>query len=191
MNFSILTFQPPVLVPQITYSSSEDDEFFDATSVGYDREDFDSDEDTATDCECLSDCTETEDRQNFNGSFPTQAPALRSHRHHHGRHKNRRRHNHGAKTSEGDSEIVGESQMSRNKRSRGSSLNSVQSQVQPVATADQSGEPDWGDANEDFDTIYENTDESELGNVQQQHGSVLMHLLSQVSRVTVVVFVSL
>lgn len=42
-------------------------------------------------------------------------------------------------------------------------------------------EPDWEDQHENFDEIYENTDESELGNVQQQHGSVLMHLLSQVS----------
>uniref|UniRef100_A0AC35U9N9 Oxysterol-binding protein n=1 Tax=Rhabditophanes sp. KR3021 TaxID=114890 RepID=A0AC35U9N9_9BILA len=43
------------------------------------------------------------------------------------------------------------------------------------------GEPEWGDEDEDFDTICENNEESELGNVQQQHGSVLMHLLSQVS----------
>ncbi|TKR93660.1 hypothetical protein L596_008073 [Steinernema carpocapsae] len=42
-------------------------------------------------------------------------------------------------------------------------------------------EPDWGDDGEDFDAIYDNNHESELGNVQQQHGSVLMHLLSQVS----------
>lgn len=42
-------------------------------------------------------------------------------------------------------------------------------------------EPDWGDSSEDFDKIYDNSEENELGNVQQQHGSVLMHLLSQVS----------
>uniref|UniRef100_A0A1I7ZN79 Oxysterol-binding protein n=1 Tax=Steinernema glaseri TaxID=37863 RepID=A0A1I7ZN79_9BILA len=42
-------------------------------------------------------------------------------------------------------------------------------------------EPDWGDDGEDFDAIYDNNQESDLGNVQQQHGSVLMHLLSQVS----------
>lgn len=41
-------------------------------------------------------------------------------------------------------------------------------------------EPDWDDNHEDFDQIYENNEESDLGNVQQQHGSVLMHLLSQV-----------
>lgn len=41
-------------------------------------------------------------------------------------------------------------------------------------------EPDWEDSNEDFDSIYQNNQESELGDVQQQHGSVLMHLLSQV-----------
>lgn len=41
-------------------------------------------------------------------------------------------------------------------------------------------EPDWGDANEDFDAIYEKNEESDLGDIQQQHGSVLMHLLSQV-----------
>jgi len=42
-------------------------------------------------------------------------------------------------------------------------------------------EPDWEDSHEDFDKIYENHEESDLGDVQQQHGSVLMHLLSQVS----------
>ncbi|KAH7699821.1 Oxysterol binding protein [Aphelenchoides avenae] len=43
-------------------------------------------------------------------------------------------------------------------------------------------EPDWGDSNENFDEIYEkNNEESDLGDIQQQHGSVLMHLLSQVS----------
>lgn len=41
-------------------------------------------------------------------------------------------------------------------------------------------EPDFGDANEDFDAAYEDTEELDVGNVQQQHGSVLMHLLSQV-----------
>lgn len=47
-------------------------------------------------------------------------------------------------------------------------------------TQNDENEPDWGDQHENFDEIYENTDESELGDVQQQHGSVLMHLLSQV-----------
>uniref|UniRef100_A0A0R3RQD6 Oxysterol-binding protein n=1 Tax=Elaeophora elaphi TaxID=1147741 RepID=A0A0R3RQD6_9BILA len=42
-------------------------------------------------------------------------------------------------------------------------------------------EPDFGDTNEDFDAAYEDTEEFDVGNVQQQHGSVLMHLLSQVS----------
>lgn len=42
-------------------------------------------------------------------------------------------------------------------------------------------EPNWGDDSENFDRIYEINEENELGNVQQQHGSVLMHLLSQVS----------
>lgn len=43
-------------------------------------------------------------------------------------------------------------------------------------------EPDWGDSNENFDEIYEkNNEESDLGDIQQQHGSVLMHLLSQVA----------
>uniref|UniRef100_A0A915EP71 Oxysterol-binding protein n=1 Tax=Ditylenchus dipsaci TaxID=166011 RepID=A0A915EP71_9BILA len=42
-------------------------------------------------------------------------------------------------------------------------------------------EPDWGDSNEDFDRIYDNNEENAIGNLQQQHGSVLMHLLSQVS----------
>lgn len=41
-------------------------------------------------------------------------------------------------------------------------------------------EADFGDDDEDFDAIYDDTEESDVGNVQQQHGSVLMHLLSQV-----------
>ncbi|VDK76437.1 unnamed protein product, partial [Cylicostephanus goldi] len=40
---------------------------------------------------------------------------------------------------------------------------------------------DFGDANEDFDEIYDNAEEHDVGNVQQEHGSVLVHLLSQVS----------
>ncbi|MFH4974104.1 hypothetical protein AB6A40_000813 [Gnathostoma spinigerum] len=44
-----------------------------------------------------------------------------------------------------------------------------------------SEEPDFGDDHEDFDAIYDDTEEREVGNVQEQHGSVLMHLLSQVS----------
>ncbi|VDM46320.1 unnamed protein product [Toxocara canis] len=42
-------------------------------------------------------------------------------------------------------------------------------------------EANYGDDDEDFDAIYDDTEESDVGNVQQQHGSVLMHLLSQVS----------
>ncbi|GMS99044.1 hypothetical protein PENTCL1PPCAC_21219, partial [Pristionchus entomophagus] len=37
------------------------------------------------------------------------------------------------------------------------------------------------DANEDYDVAYDQTDETDVGDVQQQHGSVLVHLLSQVS----------
>ncbi|PAV87550.1 hypothetical protein WR25_17961 [Diploscapter pachys] len=40
---------------------------------------------------------------------------------------------------------------------------------------------DFGDSHENFDEIYDNAEEHDLGNVQQEHGSVLMHLLSQVS----------
>uniref|UniRef100_A0A8R1HN36 Oxysterol-binding protein n=2 Tax=Caenorhabditis japonica TaxID=281687 RepID=A0A8R1HN36_CAEJA len=40
---------------------------------------------------------------------------------------------------------------------------------------------DFGDSHEDFDEIYNNAEEHDIGNVQQEHGSVLMHLLSQVS----------
>ncbi|CAI4230070.1 unnamed protein product [Auanema sp. JU1783] len=40
---------------------------------------------------------------------------------------------------------------------------------------------DFGDADEDFDEIYDNAEEHDIGNVQQEHGSVLVHLLSQVS----------
>jgi hypothetical protein len=58
---------------------------------------------------------------------------------------------------------------------------SLQKSLEGHASASGEAEPDWGDQHENFDEIYENTDESELGNVQQQHGSVLMHLLSQVS----------
>ena len=51
-----------------------------------------------------------------------------------------------------------------------------------ISLAHSNEEPDWGDSGEDFDRIYdENHMESELGNLQQQHGSVLMHLLSQVA----------
>ncbi|VDK46304.1 unnamed protein product [Anisakis simplex] len=39
----------------------------------------------------------------------------------------------------------------------------------------------YGDEEEDFDALYDDTEETDVGNVQQQHGSVLMHLLSQVS----------
>uniref|UniRef100_A0A0K0DGR9 Oxysterol-binding protein n=1 Tax=Angiostrongylus cantonensis TaxID=6313 RepID=A0A0K0DGR9_ANGCA len=47
------------------------------------------------------------------------------------------------------------------------------------------GEPDnfdFGDSHEDFDAIYDNAEEHDVGNVQQEHGSVLVHLLSQVIR---------
>ncbi|GMT27091.1 hypothetical protein PFISCL1PPCAC_18388, partial [Pristionchus fissidentatus] len=37
------------------------------------------------------------------------------------------------------------------------------------------------DATEDYDAVYDQTEESDVGDVQQQHGSVLVHLLSQVS----------
>ncbi|CAD6189823.1 unnamed protein product [Caenorhabditis auriculariae] len=40
---------------------------------------------------------------------------------------------------------------------------------------------DFGDDHEDFDAIYDNPEEHDVGNVQQEHGSVLMHLISQVS----------
>lgn len=40
-------------------------------------------------------------------------------------------------------------------------------------------EPSYGDENENFDAVYEDTSETDIGNMQQ-HGSVLMHLLSQV-----------
>lgn len=41
-------------------------------------------------------------------------------------------------------------------------------------------EPEWGDEGTDFDAIYDSADDEDLGNVQE-HGSVIMHLLSQVS----------
>lgn len=41
-------------------------------------------------------------------------------------------------------------------------------------------EPNWGDAGEDFDAIYNNSQERDVGDINKQHGSVLMHLLSQV-----------
>lgn len=42
-------------------------------------------------------------------------------------------------------------------------------------------EPVYNDDNEDFDAIYDDSEEHEVGDMQQQHGSVLMHLLSQVT----------
>ena len=44
----------------------------------------------------------------------------------------------------------------------------------------ENGEPNWCDDNEDFDKICENSEDTQLGDLQQQHGSVLMHMLSQV-----------
>lgn len=41
-------------------------------------------------------------------------------------------------------------------------------------------EPNWGDSNEDFDRIYDNNEENASGRVDQNHGSVIGHLLSQV-----------
>uniref|UniRef100_A0AC35FD33 Oxysterol-binding protein n=1 Tax=Panagrolaimus sp. PS1159 TaxID=55785 RepID=A0AC35FD33_9BILA len=40
-------------------------------------------------------------------------------------------------------------------------------------------EPDWGDAHEDFDEIYKNNEETDLGDVRNKY--VATHLLSQVS----------
>uniref|UniRef100_A0A7E4V4K8 Oxysterol-binding protein n=1 Tax=Panagrellus redivivus TaxID=6233 RepID=A0A7E4V4K8_PANRE len=69
-----------------------------------------------------------------------------------------------------------------NKRIAPSERHSARRAVEPRHSWESTeAEPDWGDANEDFDQIYKNNEESELGDVQQQHGSVLMHLLSQVS----------
>ena len=41
-------------------------------------------------------------------------------------------------------------------------------------------EPNFNDEHEDFDKIYEENYETDLGNVQNQHGNVITHLLSQV-----------
>ncbi|ULU10455.1 hypothetical protein L3Y34_014622 [Caenorhabditis briggsae] len=49
-----------------------------------------------------------------------------------------------------------------------------------IMSSDEDGY-DFGDSHEDFDEIYNNAEEHDIGNVQQEHGSVLMHLLSQVS----------
>lgn len=52
----------------------------------------------------------------------------------------------------------------------------------PVAVSFEEEETfDFGDSHEDFDEIYDNAEEHDIGNVQQEHGSVLVHLLSQVS----------
>lgn len=40
---------------------------------------------------------------------------------------------------------------------------------------------DFGDSHENFDEIYDNAEEHDIGNMEHEHGSVLMHLLSQVS----------
>ncbi|CAJ0578082.1 unnamed protein product, partial [Mesorhabditis spiculigera] len=49
------------------------------------------------------------------------------------------------------------------------------------AAVDELDKYDFGDDHEDFDEIYDNAEEHDIGNVQQEHGSVLVHLLSQVS----------
>lgn len=49
----------PISPPEITYSSSEEDEFFDATSNGLSDE-----SDTTDDEECTTDCTESADSVN-------------------------------------------------------------------------------------------------------------------------------
>ncbi|CAJ0954995.1 unnamed protein product, partial [Mesorhabditis belari] len=50
-----------------------------------------------------------------------------------------------------------------------------------VTGTDEIDKYDFGDDHEDFDAIYDNAEEHDIGNVQQEHGSVLVHLLSQVS----------
>ncbi|KAI6198011.1 Oxysterol-binding protein [Aphelenchoides besseyi] len=163
--------EPLVHPPQITYSSSED-EFFDAASALENESDSsadDYDEDTE---ECPTDCTGTAtdgsttgSLKNFNGDQLANLTASTSKRRHKHRHRKNRRQN------------SGDDEMTRHAARRHSRTS--KQQIEP--TSGESAEPDWGDADEDFDQIYECTDESDLGNVQQQHGSVLMHLLSQVS----------
>jgi hypothetical protein len=52
-------FQPISSLPQVTYSSSEEDEFFDATSNGISDE-----SDTTEEEECATDCTESAESVN-------------------------------------------------------------------------------------------------------------------------------
>ncbi|KAI6198265.1 Oxysterol-binding protein-related protein 9 [Aphelenchoides fujianensis] len=63
----------------------------------------------------------------------------------------------------------------------GSQETSSQSQSgRLVPTANERAQPNWGDDQEDFDRIYECTEEADLGDVKKEHGSVLSHLLKQV-----------
>ncbi|KAI6183290.1 Oxysterol-binding protein-related protein 9 [Aphelenchoides bicaudatus] len=147
----------PNAPPQVTYSSSEEDEFFDATSGINDL----TDESDTTES-CTSDCTESAESTGAtttNGPS-AQAPSVQQEKHkkHHDSQSMRSKKNGDAQTPTDEKKTIARR-----------------------ATENDENEPDWGDNHENFDEIYENTDESELGNVQQQHGSVLMHLLSQVS----------
>ncbi|KAI6230142.1 Oxysterol-binding protein-related protein 9 [Aphelenchoides fujianensis] len=187
--------EPLVHPPQITYSSSED-EFFDAASAlendsESSADDYDEDEDTE---ECPTDCTgtatdgsvDTASLKQLNGA-PLVQPTKRRHRHRH--HKTRRQ-----RSSTGDETIGAAGRAEDDLDAVSTTMTRHHSQAvarrqsrnaagrpQLEMTSGERAEPDWGDAHEDFDAIYECTDESDLGNVQQQHGSVLMHLLSQVS----------
>ncbi|KAI6204884.1 Oxysterol binding protein, variant [Aphelenchoides besseyi] len=69
------------------------------------------------------------------------------------------------------------SESSKAPSSSGSAQN-VPSRIELTATERE--QPKWGDDNENFDAIYEQTNEQEIGNVKQKHGSVLKHLFSQV-----------
>uniref|UniRef100_A0A914VFD3 Uncharacterized protein n=1 Tax=Plectus sambesii TaxID=2011161 RepID=A0A914VFD3_9BILA len=50
-----------------------------------------------------------------------------------------------------------------------------------LTDAGETPQPNYDDDNEDFDAVCDDTAETDVGNLQEEHGSVLMHLLSQVS----------
>ncbi|KAF7638107.1 Oxysterol-binding protein [Meloidogyne graminicola] len=73
---------------------------------------------------------------------------------------------------------------SSHRPSKGRRLSQISPKRSSLEDGKEPSEPDWtgGDEKcENYDAIYNNTDEHDVGDINKQHGSVLMHLLSQVS----------
>lgn len=72
---------------------------------------------------------------------------------------------------------------SSHRPSKGRRLSQISPKRSSLEDGKEPSEPDWtgGDEKcENYDAIYNNTDEHDVGDINKQHGSVLMHLLSQV-----------